>query len=123
MHVRNNAIPFALYFKKWLVGMVASLFDEDVVNHEILVLTGRQDIYKTSWLNNLLVPELRRYFYLKSNARRRNPLRSSVGRHRRALPGHNRHSIGICYEGGLTAALPTHVHRRRKPRSWHCCAS
>lgn len=50
--------------------MVAALFDKEVVNHEILVLTGRQGIYKTTWLNNLLSPELRRYFYLKSNARR-----------------------------------------------------
>lgn len=70
VHVRNNTIPFAPYFKKWLVGMVASLFDKETVNHEILVLTGRQGIYKTTWLNNLLAPELRRYFYLKSNARR-----------------------------------------------------
>lgn len=70
VHVRHNTIPFAHYFKKWLVGMVAALFDKEVVNHEILVLTGRQGIYKTTWLNNLLSPELRRYFYLKSNARR-----------------------------------------------------
>ncbi len=70
VHVRNSSIPFAHYFKKWLVGMVAALFDKEVVNHEILVLTGRQGIYKTTWLNNLLSPELRRYFYLKSNAHR-----------------------------------------------------
>lgn len=70
VHVKNNAIPFAYYFKKWLVGMVAALFDQEVVNHEILVLIGRQGIYKTTWLNNLLSPELRRYFYLKSNAHR-----------------------------------------------------
>ena len=70
VHVRNNSIPFTDYFKKWLVGMVASLFDKEVVNHEILVLIGRQGIYKTTWLNNLLSPELRRYFYLKSNAHR-----------------------------------------------------
>ncbi len=70
VHVRNNTIPFAFYFKKWLVGMVASLFDKETVNHEILVLIGHQGIYKTTWLNNLLAPELRRYFYLKSNAHR-----------------------------------------------------
>ncbi len=70
VHVCNNTIPFAPYFKKWLVGMVAALFDKDTVNHEILVLIGRQGIYKTTWLNNLLAPELRRYFYLKSDARR-----------------------------------------------------
>ena len=49
--------------------MVASLLDENVVNHEILVLIGRQGIYKTTWLNNLLPPHLRKYFYLKSNSR------------------------------------------------------
>lgn len=70
VHVRNNLISFADYFKKWLVGMVAALLDKEVVNHEILVLTGRQGIYKTTWFNNLLSPELRRYFYLKSNAHR-----------------------------------------------------
>ncbi len=70
VHVRNNSIPFAESFKKWLVGMVAALFDKEVVNHEILVLIGRQGIYKTTWLNNLLSPELRRYFYLKSNTHR-----------------------------------------------------
>lgn len=70
VHVTNNQVSFADYFKKWLVGMVASLHDKEVVNHEILVLIGKQGIYKTTWLNNLLPPELRRYFYLKSNAHR-----------------------------------------------------
>ncbi len=69
VHVRTGAELFPLFFKKWLVAMIASLSDEDVVNHEILVLIGRQGIYKTTWLNNLLPPELRRYFYLKANSR------------------------------------------------------
>ena len=49
--------------------MLAALLEEETVNHEILVLIGRQGIYKTTWLNNLLPPALRRYFYLKSNSR------------------------------------------------------
>lgn len=69
VHVKTGKELFPAFFKKWLVAMVASLFDNDVVNHEILVLIGRQGIYKTTWLNNLLPPELRRYFYLKSNSR------------------------------------------------------
>lgn len=69
VHVKTGAELFPLFFKKWLVAMVASLLDSEVVNHEILVLIGRQGIYKTTWLNNLLPPELRRYFYLKSNSR------------------------------------------------------
>ena len=69
VHVSTGAELFPLFFKKWLVAMIASLLDENVVNHEILVLIGRQGIYKTTWLNNLLPPALRRYFYLKGNSR------------------------------------------------------
>ena len=58
---------FHHYFKKWFVAMVASLLKEKVVNHKILVLIGRQGIFKTSWLNKLLPPELNRYFSLKCN--------------------------------------------------------
>ena len=70
VHVKHGAELFATFFKKWLVAMIASLLDEEVVNHEILVLIGRQGIYKTTFLNNLLPPDLRRYFYLKSDSRR-----------------------------------------------------
>lgn len=69
VHVKEDGHLFARFFKKWLVAMLASVLDEKTVNHEILVLIGRQGIYKTTWLNNLLPPELRRYFYLKSNSR------------------------------------------------------
>ena len=69
VHVKDDAELFNLCFKKWLVALVASLLNEEVVNHGILVLTGRQGIYKTTWLNNLLPHELRRYFYLKTNSR------------------------------------------------------
>ena len=69
VHVKHGAELFDGFFKKWLVAMLAALLDEETVNHEILVLIGRQGIYKTTWLNNLLPPELRRYFYLKSNSR------------------------------------------------------
>ena len=56
-------------FKKWFVGMVASLLYDDVVNNQILLLIGPQGIYKTSWLNKLLPPELSRYFCLKCDSR------------------------------------------------------
>ena len=69
VHVSHDADLFPRCFKKWLVAMVASLLDAEVVNHQILVLIGRQGIYKTTWLNNLLPPALRRYFYLKSDSR------------------------------------------------------
>ncbi|MBQ9648927.1 MAG: hypothetical protein IJV25_00770 [Prevotella sp.] len=59
---------FAEYLKKWLVGMVAGWVDESVVNNVILVLIGEQGSYKTTWFNYILPPELRPYFYTKTNA-------------------------------------------------------
>ena len=41
--------------------MVASWMKDDVVNHTVLVLVGRQGIYKTTWLDHLIPPELRAY--------------------------------------------------------------
>ena len=60
---------FYLCLKKWLVAMVAG-FLSDRVNHEILVLIGRQGIYKTTWFHFLLPPELRNYYVAKNNSRR-----------------------------------------------------
>ena len=48
-------------FKKWFVAMVASWMHDDVVNHTVLVLVGRQGIYKTTWLDRLIPPELSAY--------------------------------------------------------------
>ena len=61
---------FFEYLRKWLVGMVAAWVDDAVVNNVILVLIGEQGIYKTTWFNYLLPPELRPYFYTKTNANR-----------------------------------------------------
>ena len=48
-------------FKKWFVAMVAGWMKDEVVNHTVLVLVGRQGIYKTTWLDRLMPPELRAY--------------------------------------------------------------
>ena len=48
-------------FKKWFVAMVASWMKDEVVNHTVLVLVGRQGIFKTTWLDKLIPPELRAY--------------------------------------------------------------
>ena len=61
---------FYEYLKKWLVAMVAGWVDESVVNNVILVLIGEQGSYKTTWFNYLLPPELKTYFYTKTNANR-----------------------------------------------------
>ncbi len=41
--------------------MVASWLSDEVVNQQVLVLVGKQGIYKTTWLEHLLPPELRAY--------------------------------------------------------------
>ncbi len=69
--VKGNEQPFfRKYFKKWLVNVVASLLEPEIVNHEILVFIGPQGCYKTTWMNRLLPPELRRFFHVKTNSNR-----------------------------------------------------
>ncbi|MBO4801573.1 MAG: hypothetical protein J5545_06875 [Bacteroidaceae bacterium] len=48
-------------FKKWTVGMVAGWMDDDTVNHQVIVFVGRQGIYKSTWLNRLMPPQLSAY--------------------------------------------------------------
>ena len=66
----EEQLLFAQYLKKWLVAMVAGWIDPQVVNNVILVLIGAQGLYKTTWFNYLLPPELRAYFYTKTNSGR-----------------------------------------------------
>ncbi len=66
----EEQVRFYEYLKKWLVAMVAGWVDDTVVNNVILVLIGEQGSYKTTWFNYLLPPELKHYFYTKTNANR-----------------------------------------------------
>ena len=66
----DEQMLFYAYLKKWLVAMVAGWIDAAVVNNVILVLIGAQGSYKTTWFNYLLPPELKPYFYTKTNANR-----------------------------------------------------
>ena len=52
---------------KWLAATVATWMDDNVCNHTILTLIGRQGIYKTTFFRHLLPPTLRMYFW--ENAR------------------------------------------------------
>lgn len=70
VHINGDHKLFTLHLRKWLVAMVASLSDEEVVNHEILVFIGRQGNYKSTFFNRLLPPELQSYFYTKTNNNR-----------------------------------------------------
>ena len=64
----DEQILFYQYLKKWLVGMVASWVNAKVVNNVMLILIGEQGTYKTTWFANLLPPQLRDYFYTKTDA-------------------------------------------------------
>ncbi len=66
----DEQLRFYEYLRKWLVGMVAGWIDDTVVNNVILVLIGEQGSYKTTWFNYLLPPELKHYFYTKTNSGR-----------------------------------------------------
>ena len=64
----DEQILFYQYLKKWLVGMVASWVSPKVVNNVMLILIGEQGTYKTTWFANLLPPQLRDYFYTKTDS-------------------------------------------------------
>lgn len=52
------------YLTKWLVGCVSNVFcDERCTNQVMLVITGKQGAYKTTWLENLCPKDLKRYMY------------------------------------------------------------
>lgn len=53
---------FAYMFRMWMTGMVASLLSDTAINHEVLALIGEQGIYKSTFFERLLPPELRMYF-------------------------------------------------------------
>ena len=61
---------FEMTLKKWIVGMAASVMKESSANHLIFILLGKQGIFKTTWLQMLLPPELRKYCYTKNNSSR-----------------------------------------------------
>ncbi|MDD2953808.1 MAG: BT4734/BF3469 family protein [Parabacteroides sp.] len=49
--------------KRWLIAQVAGALELGVENHTILLLAGGQGLGKTSWLRNLVPPELRNYLF------------------------------------------------------------
>lgn len=59
----DNQELFERVLKKWLVALVGSLIDDEVVNHCVLIMTGEQGVGKTTWQNNLIPKPLRNYIY------------------------------------------------------------
>lgn len=66
----SSVLSFEECLRKWLVAMIAGWLDPEAVNNVILVYIGRQGANKTTWFNHLLPPELKQYFYTKTNAKR-----------------------------------------------------
>ena len=50
--------------------MVAGWMKDEVVNHQVLVLIGPQGIFKTTWLDSLMPPQLAQYRSKQSAAGR-----------------------------------------------------
>lgn len=62
--VCKNGNDWRNFLKRWIVAVVANVFnDEKCENHTMLVLTGVQGAYKTTWLENLCPKELSAYNY------------------------------------------------------------
>lgn len=60
--ITNNNQLWQKCFKKWIVAVVASLLDHKA-NHSMLVLSGKQGLGKTTWLNSLVPNSLSNYSY------------------------------------------------------------
>ena len=68
VHVKGDQEQFVEYFRKWFVGILPTIFDSQVVNHEILVFIGRQGNFKSTFFSLLLPPPLQSYFQVKMNS-------------------------------------------------------
>lgn len=51
------------YLMKWIVAWAASLADENIINHTVLVLNGGQGPGKSTWLSKLVPKVLNKYVY------------------------------------------------------------
>lgn len=63
VEIEGDAELWHRALRRFLVAMVASALEADKVNHTILVLASDQGTGKTTWLLNLLPPELHAYRY------------------------------------------------------------
>lgn len=59
----HNDHLWAEFLKKWIIAAVASIADDNVVNHTAIILSGGQGIGKTTWLNNLCPNALKSYVF------------------------------------------------------------
>ena len=50
-------------FKKWLVAMVGCVLDDKVINHTVIVFSGKQGLGKTTWVERLVPKQLKDYLF------------------------------------------------------------
>lgn len=50
-------------FEKWLVALVGSAVKDDVINHTVIVFSGKQGLGKTTWILNLIPQQLKQYVF------------------------------------------------------------
>ena len=50
-------------FKKWLVAMVGCVLDEKVINHTVIVFSGKQGLGKTTWVEKLIPKPLKEHLF------------------------------------------------------------
>jgi hypothetical protein len=50
-------------FKKWLVAMVGCVLDDKVINHTVIVFSGKQGLGKTTWVERLVPKPLKEYLF------------------------------------------------------------
>jgi predicted P-loop ATPase len=50
-------------FKKWLVAMVGCVLDDKVINHTVIVFSGKQGLGKTTWVEKLVPRQLKEYLF------------------------------------------------------------
>lgn len=54
---------FDFCLRKWLVALVASLLDENAINHTAIVLSGPQGIGKTTWFHTIIPDEFQEFIH------------------------------------------------------------
>lgn len=68
VQVKGDQERFVEHFRKWFVGILPTIFDDQVVNHEIMVFIGKQGNFKSTFFSLLLPPALQSYFHVKMNS-------------------------------------------------------
>lgn len=62
--VRTTDDPlWNMCFRKWIVALVAGLLIDKEVNHTVIVFSGKQGLGKTTWILNLVPPQLKEYSF------------------------------------------------------------